>query len=236
VVVDCGTRQAESLEAELFGGTDAGAFERAGGGTLLLDEIGDLGAELQSKLLRAIERRQIKRTIGMDLIGVDVRVVAATRRELLRDVDAGRFRPDLYYRIAVIDVRLPPLRERVEDIPLLVDCFVARSGAGAHPEVETLRARARAELGNRSWPGNVRELERWVERSLATECADLPPPPAPTAPLRLRDARKLWIDEFEQRYLREILARHRDNVSAAARAAGVDRKYFHRLLVKHRLR
>lgn len=235
VVVDCASRQ-DSLENELFGGAGAGAFEHASGGTLLLQEIAALGAELQSKLLRAIERRQIKRTVGMNLIGVDVRVVAATRRELLREVDAGRFRPDLYYRIAVIDVCLPPLRERLDDIALLVDWFLDRSGSGARPEAESIRARARdGELRSQPWAGNVRELESWVERNLAA-CGAGPSPPAQSPPLRLRDARKAWIDEFEQRYLREILERHRDNVSAAARAAGVDRKYFHRLLVKHRLR
>jgi DNA-binding NtrC family response regulator len=240
VIVDC-TSDDEELETELFGRVEPGALERAAGGTVFLDEIGELSLELQPKLLRAVERRQIKRIDGMGFVGIDVRIVAGTRLDLSREVEAGRFRPDLYYRIAVIDVHLPPLRARLDDVPLLVDCFLARAGAASRPEADRIRASARQDLARYAWPGNVRELESWLLRCLSVSRV-VPPEPAlqprerDGAPLRLRDARKRWIEEFEQRYLRDALERHRDNVSAAARAAGVDRKYFHRLLVKHGLR
>jgi DNA-binding NtrC family response regulator len=238
-VVECAAGPIDGLESELFGHGGAGAFERARGGSIFLHEVGQLGIDLQPKLLRAIERRQIKRVDGMHFVDIDVRVIAATQLDLLREVQGGRFRADLYYRIAVIAVHLPPLRARAEDLPLLVDHFLAQANASERPEAEALRQHARGALVNHSWPGNVRELANWVERCVSTSRIELPGiagSGASGAPLRLRDARKRWIDEFEQRYLRETLDRHADNVSAAARAAGVDRKYFHRLLVKHGMR
>jgi DNA-binding NtrC family response regulator len=257
VVVDCGGLPASLLEAELFGhargaftGADrarVGAAEAAHRGTLFLDEIGELDLELQPILLRLLERREVQRIGESRPVPVDVRVIAATSRNLRREVNAGRFRSDLYYRLAVIEVVLPPLRERLEDLPLLVDCLLERAGAATHPAAAGLRTPAfRARLARHDWPGNVRELRNYVESCLAL--ADRAPPPGgereprgAAAPgidpsLPFRAARDRWLRWFERRYLEELLERAGDNVSAAARAAGVDRVYFHRLLRRVGLR
>jgi len=254
VVVDCGAIPHDLLESELFGhekgaftgavGARAGAFESAEGGTLFLDEIGELGTALQPKLLRALEKREVKR-VGSDRYHpVDVRVVAATNRDLRTEVNANRFRADLYYRLAVVEVRLPPLRERREDLPALVDAILAHLGLADAPEAALLRTpEARDELARHPWPGNVRELRNYVERSVAlAERPSLREPEAalvtapPDAHGDLRAARKQWTSSFEKSFLEELLAKHAGNVSAAARAAGVDRKHFYRLLWRHGLR
>jgi DNA-binding NtrC family response regulator len=212
VVVDC-ARETERLGCEVF--------EAAHAGSVFFGRIGELGRELQARLLRGIERSP-----------ADVRVIAAAHRPLAGEVEAGRFRADLYYRIAVVEVTLPPLRDRAEDIPALIEHFLEQLGASERSEAERLR-QAGPSLQRYLWPGNVRELERYVERSLAS--CRLEPLDSST-PLGLRAARQQWINEFEARYLRELLERYHGNVSACARAASVDRKYFHRLLVKHGLR
>jgi DNA-binding NtrC family response regulator len=257
VIVDCGAIPSDLLESELFGHEKGaftgavqarqGAFEAAAGGTIFLDEIGELGLELQPKLLRALERRQVKRVGSTRYVPVDVRIIAATNRNLQSEVNAKRFRPDLYYRLAVVEVRLPALRERVEDIPLLVECILETLGAGARPEANALRTeQARAEMKRHLWPGNVRELRNHVERSLAF--ADRPaltavsdPVQAPSAALPaatqdLRTARETWVQAFERQYLQQLLAEHEGNVSRAARTAGIDRRYLYRLLWRHGLR
>jgi DNA-binding NtrC family response regulator len=239
------------LEAELFGheagaftGANAariGAFEAAAGGTLMLDEIGELAIELQPKLLRAIDRREIQRIGSTQRIPVDVRVIAATNRDLKAEVNAKRFRSDLYFRLAVLVVTMPPLRVRTTDIPMLVaaildtlgdrDSAMARSLAGGELLPELMR---------HGWPGNVRELRNYVESCLARQESSLTavPPAEPTidisAPLRV--VRERWLRHVERRYLEELLAAHNGNVSAAARAAGIDRVHMHRLLVKAGLR
>jgi DNA-binding NtrC family response regulator len=178
VVVDCAAIPEALLESELFGhekgsftGAGAareGAFEAASGGTIFLDEIGELGLDLQPRLLRALERRQVKRVGGNKYVGVDVRVVAATNRNLRREVNERRFRPDLYYRLAVVEVRLPSLRERREDLPRLVENILEGLGATA-PAVRASLQQPEliAELGRHEWPGNVRELRNYLERCLA---------------------------------------------------------------------
>jgi DNA-binding NtrC family response regulator len=255
VVVDCGAVPPALLESELFGHEKgaftgaqtarAGAFERASGGTIFLDEIGELSADLQPKLLRALESRTVKRVGGDDYRPVDVRVIAATNRDLRAEVNAGRFRPDLYYRLAVVELRLPPLRERREDLPLLVEELLTRMGATAHRDAAPLRAPDFvAELARHAWPGNVRELRNYLERCLALGmqppllASDEPAQPAattapgPAEELRFKEAR----DAFERGYLERLLARHEDNVSAAARAAGLERLQLYRLLWRHGLR
>jgi transcriptional regulator with PAS, ATPase and Fis domain len=254
IVVDCGALPPDLLESELFGHergafTDAvaarrGAFEAASGGTIFLDEIGELNTELQPKLLRVLERREIKR-VGANLYTpVNVRVIAATNRNLRAEVNARRFRPDLYFRLAVLKIRLPPLRERPQDLGAMVDSILDNLGASDRPEARALRTPDfLTHLASHAWPGNVRELRNHLERCLAlrqripvTDEDAQTDMPAFDANLPLRVARDNLVRSFEQRYLRELLLAHHNNVSAAARAAGVDRPYLYRLLWKHGLR
>jgi DNA-binding NtrC family response regulator len=241
VLVDCASIPEASAERELFGeeGGRAGAFEAAARGTVFLDGVDALGAEMQARLLRALERRQVKRAGGAAFVPVDARVLAATRSNLRREVNDRRFRGDLYQRLAVIEVRLPPLRERVEDLPGLVADLLADHGAPAPAltQPEFLAALARHE-----WPGNVRELEAHLERCLAHR-EELPVDPAgrdeaplPDTTKPLKAARELWTRALERRYVEALLGRNGDNVAAAARDAGVDRMHFYRLLWRYGLR
>jgi transcriptional regulator with PAS, ATPase and Fis domain len=255
VVVDCGAIPPTLLESELFGhergaftGADRsreGAFEAANGGTIFLDEIGELGADLQPKLLRALEKREIKRIGSNRVIALDVRVVAATNRDLRAEVNAKTFRADLYYRLAVLEIVLPPLRERLDDLPLLVESIVGSLGATARAEAAVTRTPAFLQaVRQHAWPGNVRELRNYVERCLALreEAPLASEPGGPQTGLDvdtsqpLAAARSRHIDAFERAYLEAIIARHAGNVTAAARAAGVDRTHFHRMLRKHGIR
>jgi DNA-binding NtrC family response regulator len=239
--------------------TRRGRFETADGGTIFLDEIGELPLALQSKLLRALQERQVRRVGGTSLVDVDVRVVSATNRDLRQEAAKGQFREELYYRINVIEIRLPPLRERVGDVRLLVHTFLRRYGQG---RVTRCADDAMAALESYRWPGNVRELQNVVERACALAdgetitAADLPdhvvhgaragdrPSSALTdvkaagaaSELPLKDAKEQWMGVLEASYLRELLARHGGNITAAAKAAGVDRKTFHRLVTKHGIR
>jgi transcriptional regulator with PAS, ATPase and Fis domain len=247
VVVDCGAIPAPMLEAELFGheagaftgatGSRVGAFEAAAGGTLLLDEIGELALDLQPKLLRAIDRREIQRIGSTQRIPVDVRVIAATNRDLKAEVNARRFRSDLYFRLAVLVITMPPLRARTTDIPVLVAALLETMRDHDSPMARALSTgELLPELMRHSWPGNIRELRNYLEACLARQEVALTPTLAAepaidiTAPLRV--VRERWVQHVERRYLEELLAAHGGNVSAAARAAGVDRVHMHRLLVK----
>jgi DNA-binding NtrC family response regulator len=255
LVVDCGSIPPDLLESELFGhekGAFTGAsvaregvFEAASGGTIFLDEIGELGLELQPKLLRVLERREVKRVGGNAYVGVDVRVVAATNRDLKAAVNDRRFRSDLYYRLAVLEVRLPPLRERVEDLPALVEHLLGLLRAGDRAEAAELRTDAFiSNLAQHAWPGNVRELRNYIERCLALrerlplagQAVVADAPPSADANLPLKVARERWNRRFEREYLQQMLDRHGGNGAAAARAAQVDRMHFYRLLWRHGLR
>jgi len=237
VVVDCASALGPQLERELFGDAETpSAFEAASGGTLVLDEVGELPLELQPTLLRAIENRQVART----------RLVATTTHNLRQEVNARNFRSDLYYRLAVLEIALPPLRQRAEDLPLLVDELLRARGDDAGEGAVRLREpKSIAELVRHAWPGNVRELANYVERCLAFE--EPPPLDAPpsspqhggprvdaTRPLRVE--RDRWLRRFEREYLEQLLAAHGGNVSAAARGAGVDRIHLYRLLWRAGLR
>ncbi len=197
VAVNCGAIPENLLESELFGHrrgafTDAtsdksGLFEQATGGTLLLDEIGELPLSLQVKLLRVLQEEHIRRLGDTKDIKVDVRIVAATHRDLSAETKAGRFREDLFYRINVLHVHIPPLRERREDVPLLVDHFVARNNARFGTNIRGLDPEARRLMLEYAWPGNVRELENTVERAMVLAESDLIGPD--DLPDRVREAR-----------------------------------------------
>jgi len=253
IVVDCGAIPATLLESELFGhekgaftgatSARAGAFEAASGGTLFLDEVGELDLELQPKLLRVIETRQVRR-IGMQRAQtIDVRLIAATNRHLRVEVNAGRFRSDLYYRLAVIEAMQPPLRERVEDLPLLLEAILESLEAPPETADALRHPQYVASLARHDWPGNVRELRNYIERCIVLE--DQPPlreaptepgPPPIDAQRPLREQRERWMRYFERTYLEQLLANHGGNVAAAARAAGIDRIHMYRLLSRAGLR
>jgi DNA-binding NtrC family response regulator len=250
VIVDCGAIASNLVESELFGhvrgaftGADrdrVGAFEAASGGTVFLDEVGELPLALQPKLLRALEAREIRRLGETRARRVNVRVLAATNRDLEREVNRGRFREDLYFRLAVMNVRVPALRERIEDLPLLVRSFLASPGADG---ADLFTPQVLAELAEHDWPGNVRELRNHVERSLVLQ---EPQPtskrgaPAPGSGIDVRVPFKIAkdsaIDAFERGYVGALLEDAGGNVSRAARNAGMDRMYLHRLIQKHAIR
>ena len=257
VTVDCGALPANLIASELFGhekgaftGAErqhAGAFERADGGTLFLDEIGELPPADQAALLGVLERRRFRRVGGAAELAVDVRVVSATHRDLRAEVNAGRFRLDLYYRLAVVVLRVPPLRERPDDVPVLVEHFLRELGhAGAVEDV--VAPATMAELVRHAWPGNVRELRNAVESlMLMGTVAELGAAgAAPAAGARdlvdavldveYRHARTAVMRDFELRYLTRLLERAGGNVSQAARTAGMDRSYLIDLLRRHGLR
>jgi two-component system response regulator HydG len=276
VVFDCTAVPGNLIESALFGhekgaftnalGARKGVFELADGGTLLIDEIGELDPSLQPKLLRALERSEVQRLGSEKWTKVDVRVLAATRRDLDREVQEGRFREDLFYRLAVTRVELPPLRERHGDIGLLTRTFWRKLDTKGQPMPDDLIERFEAY----AWPGNARELRNAVLRRIALgDLADaggpgsmsasgsMPPPsgaPAPVAPstssapsassassapshalfeevlaknLPLPRARQLVLDEFERRYVEDVLAKHDGNVTRAAHASGIARRHFY---------
>jgi DNA-binding NtrC family response regulator len=272
VPVDCASLPEHLLESELFG-HEKGAFtgavrskpglmETAHRGTLFLDEIAELPAPLQVKLLRVLQERQIRRVGGTSLVDVDVRVVSATNRDLRDAIAKGQFREELYYRINVIPIQLPALRERAGDVRLLAHTFLKQFGQGRVTALDDAAAQA---LERYAWPGNVRELQNVIERACAlaegptVTVKDLPDHVLHAAPrqtvapsdvsaaavaavpssggdLTLKDAKERWLQVLEVAYLRDLLARHDGNVSSAAKAAGIDRKTFHRLINKYDLR
>jgi transcriptional regulator with GAF, ATPase, and Fis domain len=275
VVFDCSAVPKDLIESELFGHekgsftgavqTRQGLFELAHGGTLFLDEIGELSLELQPKLLRALEHREIRRVGSNRPIKVDARLIAATNRNLDDEVQAGRFRDDLYYRLSVVRIRLPQLRERKEDIPLLARHFLRQApfnrGPDGEPRVKGLSDAAARVLMEYHWPGNVRELMNVVERATSfaegdlIEPDDLPPHvlgatrrsraprgcggtetmPGLNPSANFKEAKEALIDRFEQEYLGALLKRNNGSISAAAREADLDRKHLRKLARKHGL-
>jgi two-component system, NtrC family, response regulator GlrR len=255
VIVDCGAIPAELLESELFGHEKGaftgalrareGAFQAASGGTIFLDEIGELPKDLQPKLLRALSRRAVKPVGTESYIDVDVRVIAATNRDLRHEVNAERFRGDLYYRLAVVEVRLPPLRDRLDDLPLLVEAMLRESCASPADTSWLMSASFLEQLSHHAWPGNIRELRNVIDRALAMGPWEPEAPPAPPAEgaapavdlsRPFKEARDAWTATFERAYLVALLGHHDGNIRAAARAAGIDRVHLYRLLARHGLR
>jgi DNA-binding NtrC family response regulator len=216
-------------------------FEEAQGGTLFLDEIGDVGGKMQAQLLRVLQEGEIRRVGGSEAIRVDVRVVAATNRDLEDEVAAGRFREDLYFRINVVTIRLPPLRERPSDITLLVKHFLAKYAARERRVDAGIAPEAMAALEKHAWPGNVRELENVIERALALSKtgvilrSDLPNDLAAdvgggqAAPPGLVDDRPT-LTELERRYIELILRETGGNKKRAAEILGIDRRTLYRTL------
>ncbi len=245
IVVDCAAIPANLIESELFGhakgsftgaaGARTGAFEEADGGTIFLDEIGELPLELQPKLLRALERREIRRVGSNTVTRVDVRVVAATHRDLRAAVNHGTFRSDLYFRLSVVRITLPPLRDRLEDIPILTERILARMAAPPEVAAELRRTEFVAGLLHASWPGNVRELRNFLERCVVFQRPLPLEEPSGAPPATFREARRRAIDEFERRFVEQLLRRHEGKVVAAAQDSGIGRAYLYRLLRKHNL-
>jgi two-component system, NtrC family, response regulator GlrR len=253
VVIDCSAIPTNLLESELFGHEPGaftganerriGAFEQASGGTLFLDEIGELPLELQPKLLRALESREVRRVGGRDLIRCDLRIVAATNRDLRAEVNRATFRADLYFRLAVVKVVLPPLRERASDIALLVEHLLTKIGASPDAVDDLMQPDFLAALSAARWPGNVRELRNHLEQCVVFGERRLPNAPSTPHPATNVDAalpyevaRRQAIDAFERVYVTRLLERSDGNVAAAARDAGLNRAYLHRLLRRHGLR
>ncbi len=257
VPVDCAAIPANLVESELFGhekgaftgamGIRHGLVEEADGGTFFLDEIGDLDLPIQTRLLRLLQEQEFRRVGGAKMLRADIRVVAATNRDLEAQVAAGRFREDLYHRLNVVRVRLPPLRDRREEIPALLEHFIDRfrheTGRGALRLAPTLLARLHAH----EWPGNVRELANvarylvGLSRGPEATCDDLPPsfqeaatlaalPVEVRFDLPYKEAKRLWVERFDEAYIPRLLDQHGGNVSAAARTAELDRKSIQRIL------
>lgn len=255
VPVECSAMPGSLIESELFGyergaftgaeKTKKGLIESADGGTLFLDEIGDLGVELQTRLFRFAEERALRRLGGLSQIRVDCRILCATNQDLQAKIKAGTFREELYYRLSVVTINLPPLRDRPEDIPHLARFFLERfsrrygkSLSGSNEFYETLLLRR--------WPGNVRQLKNVIERLTALHPGGILTPQdldeesprqdaaASLSLLPWKDAREQYLASFESSYAQAVLARCEGNISAAARQAGVDRKTFYALLKRER--
>jgi transcriptional regulator with GAF, ATPase, and Fis domain len=246
-VIDCGALSGTLIESELYGHvrgaftgasrSRVGAFEAAQGGTVFLDEIGELPLDQQAKLLGVLERKRL-RPVGSERDRpIDVRLIVATNRDLRREINRGGFRADLFFRLAVVMVDMPPLRDHPQDIPLLVEQFLPQ---GAFISTEALE-----KLQQQPWPGNVRELRNAVERAAVGAWPEEETPVPRSTPslvarvdvaVPFKTAKALLIDEFEQLYLRELMLRHRHNISIAAKVTGLDRVHLLRLLDKYALR
>jgi DNA-binding NtrC family response regulator len=256
ITVNCGAIPDELLESELFGHvrgafTDAradrpGLAVEAAGGSLFLDEIGEVSPRVQIKLLRFLQEKEVRPVGSNHTAHVDVRIIAATNRDLPAEVAAGRFREDLYYRLSIVPIRLPPLRERPEDIPALCDHFLRRFAAEHHRAVGAIAPLALQKLCGHGWPGNVRELENVIRRAVILARTSVIEPadvvlagvsaatPAAAGPATtLAEAKRKVIEDFERAYLTAVMAAHGGHVSRAAEAAGKDRKSFWELLKRY---
>ena len=246
VAVNCAAISRELVESELFGhekgaftGADArrvGRFEAAHGGTIFLDEIGDMAPDTQAKVLRVLQERSFERVGGVKPLAVYVRVIAATHRDLEKDVSTGRFREDLYYRLKVVEVRLPALRERPEDLPALAERFLAQVAERLGRPKKRLTADALAALASHAWPGNARELRNLIEQSvvLATGeeigAADLLIGGTPASgriaagERPFSEAKRAAVEGFEREFLLRALRANEGNVSRTAEAIGMVRQ------------
>jgi two-component system response regulator AtoC len=261
VPVDCVALPRDLIEGELFGhekgaytSADAprvGLFECADGGTLFLDEISELDINLQAKLLRVLQERQFHRLGGRRLLSIDVRIIAATNQDPQKSVEDGRLREDLLYRLDVVRITVPPLRERAADVPELLERFLEQFSVSRDEPPRRFSREAQQIMKDYTWPGNVRELRNVVEQAvlfaksdeitvadLPAHLAELSPPESALTPgdgMDYKTARKNWISEFERRYFQSALERNEGNITKAAEEAGVDRKTLYRIIKEHRL-
>jgi DNA-binding NtrC family response regulator len=260
IIVDCGTIPPNLIESELFGHErgsftgaterQIGAFEAAHGGTVFLDEIGELPLHMQPKLLRVLEERMIKRVGSTKSVQIDVRVVAATNRDLKEGVELGSFRADLFYRLDALRLRLPPLRERREDIPPLIEQFAKRARADLDPAL--LEGIKRTLSKRKDWPGNIRELRNAVEKAILLGDFDPglgTPPSEPSSAgaallddstefdlgVSFRDAKDRAVADWERMYLRSLIKHAGWNLSLAARLGQMDRSHLRELLRRHQI-
>ncbi|HEY7374761.1 MAG TPA: sigma-54 dependent transcriptional regulator [Polyangia bacterium] len=251
IKINCAAIPKTLMESELFGyekgaftgavGAKPGRFELAHGGTLFLDEIGEIPVEMQVKLLRVLQESEFERVGGLRTIKVDVRLVTATNRDLLQDIAAGQFREDLYYRLNVVPIHIPPLRERREDIPLLVDHFLAKFNDRLKKQIGSVSADAVSRMVSYHWPGNIRELENMMERTMLfcerpeIQASDLPPEIAglPAAALAagaasaagsLKEAVRAETERVERELIQKALDETGGNVTQAARKLKISRK------------
>jgi two-component system response regulator GlrR len=250
VAFDCSSVAASLAESELFGhergaftgavNARAGVFEQANGGTIFLDELGELPKDLQPKLLRVLEKREVRRLGSEKTVPIDVRLIAATNRNLRAEVQRGTFREDLYFRVAGARACVPPLRDRMSDLPMLVESFLeaARPPRALHDVPEQMWEMLRSHR----WPGNVRELKNAVQRMLVTpdrvielDTGHAIPEPELDEVSPLRVARREAADTFERKYVKAVLAKTDGNITRAAALAEVSRQAIHLLIAKHGL-
>jgi transcriptional regulator with PAS, ATPase and Fis domain len=255
VTLNCTALSPALLESELFGykrGAFTGAyadrkglFEKAHGGTMFLDEIGDMAVETQAKLLRTLQTGEIRAVGDVQTRKVSVRIIAATNQDMEAAIREGTFREDLYYRINTFTITLPPLRERIEDIPFLAEYFLQRARAKVNKRVDSITQEAIVLLRNYSWPGNLRELENIIERAVVLTSSHVIE--AEHLPLHVQDvvsgqvkrgfmsAKAQAVEQFERQALSRYLAQAEGNISRAAELAEIPRRTFHRLLAKHHI-
>jgi two-component system, NtrC family, response regulator AtoC len=249
VAIDCGALPDSLLESELFGhekGAFTGAqtlkkglFEVAHGGTVFLDEVGDISPSLQAKLLRVLQEHEVRRIGGVEPIKVDIRIITATRRDLEALVKAGTFREDLFYRLSVVAITLPLLRERREDIPLLAMHFLRKYASEVEKNISHLAPEAMALLCHYDWPGNVRELEHVIERAVTLTAN--PILLADDLPSKLQQPAAApdvfpSLEEMEKRHIQQALEKAEGNKNQAATLLGVSRRTLYRMVKRHRLR
>jgi two-component system, NtrC family, response regulator AtoC len=261
VAVDCGALTETILESELFGhvrgaftgalADKKGVFEEAQGGTCFLDEIGGISSNMQARLLRVLQEHEIRRVGGKDWVKVDVRVVAATNHNLAEAVSKGDFRQDLYYRLDVVTIHLPPLRERVEDIPLLARHFLQHYTQESGKPITAISDKATELLCAYSWPGNIRELENAIEQAVALSYQSILTPDDLPEAVRDHEAAKFFqidsqneqflfpdtptLEEVKKRYVLYVLKHNQGNVSRSARALNIDRRSLYRMLARFKI-
>jgi len=248
VPVNCGALPENLLESELFGYkrgafTDAhadtpGLVEEANTGTLFLDEVGEISTKVQVKLLRFLQEKEVKPLGSNKTLHVDVRIISATNRDLKQAIEEGAFREDLYYRLNIVPIRIPPLRERKEDIPLLANHFLRKFAKEHDKDMTEISPLALQKLVGYNWPGNIRELENKIQQTVVVATADTIRPEDIDLPGEMRsfkEEKSKVVAEFERNYVAKLLSLHEGNITRASRAAGMDRKNFWQLMKKYKV-